>query len=235
MLRHQGFHLVPGACLGDLDKLRREADDMLADGHAARNVLRRSSHLAHYAMRWGEHPLIHEALGRPAFAIRGLLFDKIPGANWQVPWHQDRLIAVCKRIDLPGWGPWSVKDGVQHVDPPEPWLHRRLAIRLHLDDCPADNGALQVIAGSHEDDSLTPANSPPQIIEAMAGDVLVMHPLLLHASAPSRTPRRRRILHIEYACDPLPGGLHWEAVNDPSPTPPLSCAGTPQPGFPPPA
>lgn len=214
MLRQNGFHLLAGACMGDLDQLRRAADDVLADNHAARNVLRRSPPIAACAAQWAGHAMIREALGEQAFAIRGLLFDKIPGANWQVPWHQDRLIAVRRRLDLPCWGPWSVKDGIHHVDPPEPWLHRRLAIRLHLDDCPADNGALQVIPGSHARSGPGAAGCAAQVIEARAGDVLVMHPLLLHASAPSRTPQRRRVLHIEYACDSLPGGLQWETVDD---------------------
>lgn len=219
MLHLQGFHLLTGACLGDLDSLRHAADDLLANGHAARNVLRRSPLIAACAERWAKHTLVCDALGVHAFPIRGLLFDKILGANWRVPWHQDRLIAVRQRIDLPGWGPWSMKDGVHHVDPPEPWLHRRLAIRLHLDDCPADNGALQVIPGSHENTSQTATCTPPLVIEAKAGDVLVMHPLLQHASAPSRTPQRRRVLHIEFACDHLPGGLRWEVEDKQPPTP----------------
>ena len=222
MLHPHGFHLLVGACLGDLDPLRRAADDALASSHAARNVLRRSPPIAAWAAQWSGHAMIRDTLGDRAFAIRGLLFDKIPGANWQVPWHQDRLIAVRARVDLPGWGPWSVKDGVHHVDPPEPWLHRRLAIRLHLDDCPADNGALQVIPRSHVDAGLTAPRPPPVVIEARAGDVLMMHPLLLHASAPSRALQRRRVLHIEYACDSLPAGLHWEVVDESQPALPPS-------------
>ena len=205
-----GFHLLIGAASLELATLQRAADRLLAGSHAARNALRRAPEVSACADRWARHPAIRAALGDGAFPVRGLIFDKIPGANWQVPWHRDRLIAVQRRIALPGWGTWSVKDGVCHVDPPEPWSSRRLAIRIHLDDCPAGNGALQVLPGSHRD--LTADVSPVQAITitADAGDVLIMHPLLLHASSPAVMPDRRRIIHIEYAADPLPGGLAWE-------------------------
>ena len=62
--------------------------------------------------------LVEPVLGIDARPVRGLLFDKTPGANWKVAWHQDLSIAVKRRIDVPGFGPWSVKAGVQHVQPP---------------------------------------------------------------------------------------------------------------------
>ena len=43
--------------------------------------------------------------------VRVLYFDKNPDANWAVPWHQDRTIAVAQRIDVPGYDMWSVKAG----------------------------------------------------------------------------------------------------------------------------
>jgi hypothetical protein len=49
--------------------------------------------------------LVRPVLGPGAFAVRGLLFDKTPEANWGVPWHQDLTIAVKKRVEVPGFGP----------------------------------------------------------------------------------------------------------------------------------
>jgi hypothetical protein len=43
---------------------------------------------------------------------RATLFDKSPTANWLVVWHQDTALPVQERREAPGWGPWSVKDGV---------------------------------------------------------------------------------------------------------------------------
>ena len=47
--------------------------------------------------------LVEPVLGPNAFAVRGILFNKLPGANWKVPWHQDCAIAVRERKDMPGW------------------------------------------------------------------------------------------------------------------------------------
>jgi hypothetical protein len=56
--------------------------------------------------------------GRPARLVRILAFDKTLAANWGVPWHQDRTIAVKQRVAIDSFGPWSVKAGVPHVEPP---------------------------------------------------------------------------------------------------------------------
>ena len=47
--------------------------------------------------------------GKPQRLVRILVFDKTRDRNWGVAWHQDRTIAVRSRVDLPGFGPWSVK------------------------------------------------------------------------------------------------------------------------------
>jgi hypothetical protein len=60
--------------------------------------------------------------GRPARMVRILAFDKTPETNWGVPWHQDRTVAVKRRVDVDGFGPWSVKAGMPHVVPPEALL-----------------------------------------------------------------------------------------------------------------
>ncbi len=54
------------------------------------------------------------------------MFDKTPSGNWPLDWHQDRTIAVKHRIEIPGFGPWSMKGGVHHVAPPIDLLARML-------------------------------------------------------------------------------------------------------------
>ncbi len=81
--------------------------------------------------------------------VRGLFFDKTPGANWPVAWHQDLTLAVAERREIAGWSNWSVKAGVPHVQPPVDILERMVTLRLQLDDCGADNGPLRVLPGSH--------------------------------------------------------------------------------------
>ena len=41
--------------------------------------------------------LVVPILGERFFPVRGILFDKIPDANWKVPWHQGVTIAVQSR------------------------------------------------------------------------------------------------------------------------------------------
>jgi len=160
--------------------------------------------------------LAEPILGLNSFVVRSLFFDKTPEANWKVALHQDLTIAVQKRIDVPGFGPWSVKDGVVHVQPPSSVLERMLTIRLHLDDCGPNSGALQVLPGSHrfgrlaaEEIAAWRERVRPVACLVKAGGALLMRPLLLHASSSARVPTHRRVLHFEFAAEPLSGGLSW--------------------------
>jgi hypothetical protein len=148
--------------------------------------------------------------------VRALYLNKSSEANWLVPWHQDLTIAVRARVEVLGFGPWSTKDGVPHVQPPIGLMEQMLAIRVHLDDADESNGALRVLPGTHRLGRLTPqrvqelrATRTEVRCCVAAGDVLLMRPLLLHASDRCTSLRRRRVLHIEYAAGDLPGGLEW--------------------------
>lgn len=157
-----------------------------------------------------------------AFPVRAILFDKTPTANWSLGWHQDLAIAVRERFDVDGFKGWSIKEGVLHVHPPVRILEQMIAARIHLDDCLEENGALMVLPGSHLAGKLDQKeinrwrdSVKPVICTAQRGDVLLMRPLLLHASRPAVNPSRRRILHIEYAVCDLPGGLQWHEGRNP--------------------
>jgi ectoine hydroxylase-related dioxygenase (phytanoyl-CoA dioxygenase family) len=108
---------------------------------------------------------------------------------------------------------------VPHVQPPVEILERMITIRLHLDDCNEDNGALRVLPGTHCLGRLTSEqigqlrrDSREVLCRASAGDALLMRPLLLHASSRSRTGPHRRVLHIDYAGVALPEPLEWGEV-----------------------
>lgn len=159
---------------------------------------------------------VEAVLGAGAFAVRGLWFDKTPAANWGVPWHQDLTIAVRERAEAAGFGPWTVKGGIPHVRPPVAVLAAMVTVRIHLDDCGPDRGPLQVIPGSHQggkhDAATTRAalDATPSVDCLVGrGGALLMRPLLLHASKAATAPERRRVIHLEYAAGPLPGGLDW--------------------------
>jgi ectoine hydroxylase-related dioxygenase (phytanoyl-CoA dioxygenase family) len=145
-------------------------------------------------------------LGAPAIPYRATLFDKSPGANWLVVWHQDTALPLQGRRDTAGWGPWSTKAGVVYAHAPASALERVVALRVHLDDSTSNNGPLRVIPGSHRlgvlSDSLIQevvAGRRPHECTVARGGVLAMRPLLVHASSKWMVPAPRRVLHIEYA------------------------------------
>jgi len=74
---------------------------------------------------------------------------------------QDVTIAVQEKVEMDGYGPWSIKADVPHVQPPASILEIMLSVRLHLDDCSEKNGALRVIPGSHRQVELRKNTFPP--------------------------------------------------------------------------
>jgi len=171
-----------------------------------------------------EHPAISRTLGQlfecPAFLIRATLFDKTEGANWGVFWHQDLSIAVKQRIDTEGFGSWTRKAGVDCVQPPIEIMQRIRAIRIHLDDCGPDQGALRVLPATHQlrklaNDALRMQQSKTGevVCDVRAGDAVIMCPLLLHASSPMSSGTRRRVIHLEFADFALPAQLEWFYAN----------------------
>ena len=163
---------------------------------------------------------VSEFVDLPLVAVKATLFDKTPQSNWRVQWHQDRIIAVRERRDADGYGAWSTKNGVTHVEPPVHVLESMVAVRVQLDDCGADNGPLRVIPGSHRRGKLTAdelaalvAESTQGALTLPRGSFLLMRPLLVHASSPATTPGHRRVLHIELAREESISPLQWhEAV-----------------------
>jgi len=151
-------------------------------------------------------------LSPEAFAVRAILFDKTPDSNWSVTWHQDLTITVDHRASVDGFGPWSVKAGIVHVRPPTSVLEHMLTLRIHLDPCGVENGALQVIPESHRLGIIPrpPSPHPPVVTCATArGGAVLMRPLLWHSSTKAVCPTRRRVVHVEFAHDALPPPLDW--------------------------
>ena len=182
-----------------------------------RDALARMPAIRRYASDPRILGLAEAGLGAGARPVKGIVFDKTPAANWKVPWHQDLTICVQRRIDVEGFGPWSIKEGLLHVQPPAEVLEHILALRIHLDDTGPDDGALRILPGTHRSGRLGDAEIerlrrevPEVVCGVRAGGVMLMRPLLLHASSPCRRPAHRRVLHIEYCARALPGGLAWK-------------------------
>jgi len=159
--------------------------------------------------------LAQQALGNCAAPFRATLFEKSPRSNWLVVWHQDTALPLRAKRDVHGWGPWSVKEGVTCAHAPASALEKILAIRVHLDDSTVDNGPLKVLPATHKlgvlsDEAIHKMveQTPAVVCNVGSGGLVLMKPLLVHASSKSKHDAPRRVLHIEYAAEKrFPGGL----------------------------
>jgi ectoine hydroxylase-related dioxygenase (phytanoyl-CoA dioxygenase family) len=220
-VERDGFAVVPNVLShAEIDRLRSILDASPAEARSRRAGARNLLDVAEVRILAASpriRSLVQPIVGPSAIPVRALFFDKTPQANWPVLWHQDLTIAVSERHDRQGFGPWSTKAGVTHVEPPADLLATMLTVRLHLDDCHADNGPLRVVAGSHAQGRLSRdrihamrETVAEQTVIAPLASALLMRPLLLHASSPARHPDRRRVVHIEFARkDLLPLPLTW--------------------------
>jgi hypothetical protein len=158
-------------------------------------------------------------LGSDIRPVRAILFDKTMETNWSLAWHQDRTICVRQRIDVDGFGPWTIKGGMQHVAPPFDILTRMVTLRVHIDDVPATNAPLLIVPGSHTEGRV-PVNAIEEVVRrrgirpciAEAGDVWLYSTPILHASEAAVQPLHRRVLQLDFAAEELPGGLKWLGV-----------------------
>lgn len=227
-LDRDGFAIVPELLPIDfVDQLIIEIDRCVAhdresvrsrrgSAYAIRNLLQIVPGIQSLTAHSAVTELIQSVMSVDAFVTRGILFDKNPDANWAVTWHQDTTIAVRRRFDTPGFGPWSVKAGVPHVQPPARILEAMVTLRIHLDECDANNGALLVLPGSHRHGVLDQQpiaamreSIKPTTCAVEKGGGMMMKPLFLHSSAPARNVRHRRVVHLDYATGALPNGLQW--------------------------
>jgi len=153
-------------------------------------------------------------LGSLAIPYRATLFDKSADSNWLVVWHQDTALPLQRREDHPGWGPWSIKEGILYAHAPDQALSQVVALRLHLDDSTEENGPLRVLPATHKQGVLTD-NAIHELAEKIRpiectvprAGLLIMRPLLVHASSKSQAQQPRRVLHIEYAAGPSLAGF----------------------------
>jgi ectoine hydroxylase-related dioxygenase (phytanoyl-CoA dioxygenase family) len=205
------------ALLSELDRYERSASVSKREQvYAIRNLLEVVPVIRELAGSERVRRLVEPVLGPDAFPVQGIFFDKPAEVNWKVPWHQDLTIPVQARVEVPGFGPWSLKGGVPHVQAPAWLLERMLIVRLHLDASTAANGPLRVIPGSHRHGRLDPMRlrllreeSGETTCLVPRGGALLMRPLLVHASSAAEAPGHRRVIHLEYAVDALPDGLAW--------------------------
>lgn len=135
-----GFQVFPAvidnagvdSLIADLPLLDGRPETKQRDGqiYGARNLLRLLPSVQRLATDSPYAELADELLGASGFPVRAIFFDKVPGANWDASWHQDLTIAVKERKGAPGFGKWTIKNGVPHVEPPAEILERMVTLRL---------------------------------------------------------------------------------------------------------
>ncbi len=159
------------------------------------------------------------ALGPNSRPVRALLFDKGVDNNWPLGWHQDRVIAVMDKHDVEGFGPWTRKDGLHHVEPPIALMAAMVTLRIHLDDVGPDNAPLRVATGSHrlgrivvKDYDRVLQQCGEHICLATAGDIWAYSTPILHASSVALRPSRRRVVQVDYSATDLPLPLEWLGI-----------------------
>lgn len=212
--QQQGFGRVP-ALLDEAHCAELALQCDAFDGAGSRDGLELDACRA-LALQLRELPALAPLLEPARVAVQCTVFRKSIANNWRVPLHQDLSIPVAARVAGDVASAWSVKDGVNYCQPPVELLAQLVAVRVHLDDCGADDGPLNVVPGSHRHGRLSPQAAAElrerhglQPCLARRGDALLLRPLLLHASSKARADSRRRVLHFLFGPRELPGGLRW--------------------------
>ena len=202
-----GWHLVPGfLSAAELTMLRDEAERLLArtdlfeQRGAVVNSTRRSDRLDPVidvspsfaaVARDGRLPaLVNDFLDGQAQLFKDKFIAKPPGAIGYIA-HQDGAY-------WPGMG----------LDPA-----RFLTAIIFLDDANADNGAIECAANPYRQLLTDPGQIADvdeselgdfQVIEAKAGDLLLLHAFTPHRSGPNRSQSMRRTLLFTYGVDARP-------------------------------
>lgn len=158
--------------------------------------------------------VIRQIFGENYFVVKSIYFDKPETSNWFVAYHQDLTISVNKKVELKGYGTWTVKQNQFAVQPPLEILKNIFTVRIHLDDTDENNGALKVVSGSHNKEIYRPATidwtiESETICRVSNGGIMIMKPLLFHGSNRTTNFKKRRIIHIEFANQELPTEIEW--------------------------
>lgn len=122
-----GFAIIPNAFT--LDQIGALTEALQSSSlHRTRAGIRHA--LKHSAINSVAHnselvKIATDILGSNAFPFRATVFEKSIAANWLVVWHQDTALPLRDRREALGWGPWSLKEGVNYA-------HARASALAHI-------------------------------------------------------------------------------------------------------
>jgi len=214
----KGYARLNGLIHGNLEEWRELARPVFESGKPGLRISNLPE-LAQGVAQLIATPRLTNTIGTGWRCVRAIAFNKTEAANWALGWHQDRTIAVRAKATVEGFGPWSAKDGIVHVEPPVTLLERMMTLRLHLDDVDNRNGALLVASGSHLHGRISATEiggvlkqSDIERCDAKAGDGWIYATPILHASGRSASSAPRRVLHLDLSRDQLPTPLDWHEL-----------------------
>jgi hypothetical protein len=214
--KKSGYFVIPGVIDAVLNRRLGAFVGGLANGGAGSRRLLDEAWCAHLAGALRGNGKMNSLLPRNAVAVQCTLFDKSPTKNWLVALHQDLSIPVSRRVESLECSGWSEKEGQVYVQPPISVLEQLVAVRIHIDDCPVESGALRVVPGSHSEGRVDRERAEALrlkhgeiVVPVGRGGALVVRPLILHASSKATSLSQRRVLHFVFGPPRLPLGLEW--------------------------
>jgi len=148
------------------------------------------------------------------FLSKAIYFNKPSKSNWFVSYHQDLSISVKDKKETAGFSNWTQKKGQLGVIPPLHILEATITFRIHLDETNLENGGLKVISESHNkgiiriDENFKRSQFGKEVVcNIETGGVMLMKPLILHASHRSISENDRRVIHVEFCNKEIP--MKW--------------------------
>lgn len=155
-------------------------------------------------------------IGKDALPVNAFIIDKTKINNWELDWHQDLRIAISNEMTFTGYSDRTVEHNITHAIAPQEVLEKRLSIRIHLDDCTINNGAMLVVPQSHKKGIIGTNDEIGKLISSRAvccevekGGVMFFKSLLFHKSPYSLSDKKRRVLHIDYIGAKLTNYPEW--------------------------
>jgi len=211
-----GFCTVPGVLTpGESDAISARLERLGHMGPGTRRMLELPWVKA-LAKDLRENSALSAIIPKDYSAVQCTLFAKSRETNWAVAPHQDLSIPVASRVEHSNLTGWSEKEGMLFVQPPAHVLAQLVAVRVHVDDCGLNAGALRVFPGSHrrrafsqEEIHLLQAIMEEVHCAAPQGGAMALRPLLVHASSKTAVSSPRRVLHFLLGPRELQFGLRW--------------------------
>ncbi len=188
----------------------RKSDDLFAIRQFHKEIPATLSYIFNDKLK----EIIKTNFGKNYFITKSIYFDKPEKSNWFVAYHQDLTISVNKKVEIENFENWTTKQNQFAVQPPKEILENIFTIRIHIDKTTKDNGALKVLNTSHQKgicriENIQIEDEIETICEVEKGGIMIMKPLLFHASNKTTNNERRRVIHIEFSNQILPNELEW--------------------------